>query len=172
VGLQYKIVYKKGIDNKVADALSRRHGSVDGNDDDLLHCFAISSCQPKWLTDTKGSYDKDPSILEMIQKLTIDPSAIPHFTLVDGVLRYKFRVWIGNDEELKMKLLEACHASTLGGHSGILVTYRRMKSVFAWKGMKKSVHAFVSSCMICQQAKPDRAKCPGLLQPLAIPDGA
>jgi hypothetical protein len=92
VGLQYKIVYKKGIDNKVADALSRRHGSVDGNDDDLLHCFTISSCQPKWLTDTKGSYDKDPSILEMIQKLTIDPSAIPHFTLVDGVLRYKFRV--------------------------------------------------------------------------------
>lgn len=34
------------------------------------------------------------------------------------------------------------------------------------------VHSFVSSCSICQQAKPDRAKYPGLLQPLPVPDGA
>jgi hypothetical protein len=46
----------------------------------------------------------------------------------------------------------------MGGHSGILVTLRRLKQVFAWKGMAQSVHDFVSKCFTCQQAKPDRAK--------------
>lgn len=38
--------------------------------------------------------------------------------------------------------------------------------------MSASVHQFVKCCTICQQAKPDRSKYPGLLQPLPVPDGA
>jgi hypothetical protein len=38
--------------------------------------------------------------------------------------------------------------------------------------MKTSVHSFVSSCLICKQAKLDRAKYPGLLQPFPVPHGA
>lgn len=38
--------------------------------------------------------------------------------------------------------------------------------------MKHDVQAFVSSCVVCQQAKPDRTKLPGLLQPLPIPEAA
>jgi len=48
----------------------------------------------------------------------------------------------------------------------------RIKQYFYLSGMKNMVHSFVSSCSICQQAKPDRAKYPGLLQPLPVPDGA
>jgi hypothetical protein len=45
LGLQYRIVYKKGVDNKVADALSRRpSASVDSSDARLL---AVSTCKPK-----------------------------------------------------------------------------------------------------------------------------
>jgi hypothetical protein len=47
-----------------------------------------------------------------------------------------------------------------------------MKKLFAWKGMKKAVHQFVKECITCQQAKPDRAKLPGLLQPLPVPSSA
>jgi putative transposase len=35
--------------------------------------------------------------------------------------------------------------------------------------MKQVVHELVRSCVICQQAKADRAKLHGLLQPLPIP---
>ena len=35
--------------------------------------------------------------------------------------------------------------------------------------MKASVHQFVQECEICQRAKPDRAKYPGLLSPLPVP---
>ena len=38
--------------------------------------------------------------------------------------------------------------------------------------MNKAVHDFVSACQVCQQAKPDRSKLPGLLQPLSVPDRA
>ena len=34
------------------------------------------------------------------------------------------------------------------------------------------MRAFVAECQICQQAKPDRSKLPGLLQPLPVPERA
>jgi hypothetical protein len=59
-----------------------------------------------------------------------------------------------------------------GGHSGIFVTYRRLKQCFEWEVIKIVVHEFVKACIICQQAKPDRVKSPGLLQPLVVPERA
>jgi hypothetical protein len=47
-----------------------------------------------------------------------------------------------------------------------------MKKFFAWTGMKTTVKNFVCSCTICQEAKPDRSRLPGLLQPLPVPDSA
>jgi len=47
-----------------------------------------------------------------------------------------------------------------------------MKQMFAWKHMKQSVREYVSSCVTCQRAKPDRARLPGLLQPLPVPTAA
>lgn len=64
------------------------------------------------------------------------------------------------------------HSTAIGGHSGIPVTYRHLKQHFGWTGMKTVVHDFVSSCQVCQQAKPDRSRLPGLLQPLPLPDRA
>jgi hypothetical protein len=61
------------------------------------------------------------------------------------------------------------HDSALGGHSGVPVTYRRLKQLFHWLSMKSDVHSYVRSYSICHQAKPDRAKYLGLLQPLLVP---
>ena len=44
-----------------------------------------------------------------------------------------------------------------------------MKRLFAWRGMKRDVKQFVSSCSVCAQAKPDRARYPSLLAPLPVP---
>lgn len=38
--------------------------------------------------------------------------------------------------------------------------------------MKIVVKEFVQTCLVCQQAKPDRTKKPGLLQPLSVPDAS
>jgi transposase InsO family protein len=41
--------------------------------------------------------------------------------------------------------------------------------MFIWPGMKKHILEFVRSCLVCQQAKSDRVKYPGLLLPLPVP---
>jgi hypothetical protein len=165
LGLQYKIIYKKGVDNRVADALSRKttHSA---------QCNAISSVAPAWITEVVEGYQQDTATLDIIAKLTIDDQAVPNFTLQQGVLRLHGRIWIGSNPSLQLKLMKACHDSALGGHSGAPVTYRRMKQLFAWKGMKAAVLKFVQTCVTCQQAKPARDKLPGKLQPLPVPSAA
>jgi hypothetical protein len=81
-------------------------------------------------------------------------------------------VWIGLDNNLRLQILAAMHNSALGGHSGFPVTYSRLKKYFHWTGMKSEVKSFVQNCQICQQAKPERVRYPGLLQPLPVPDSA
>ncbi|WVZ95473.1 hypothetical protein U9M48_041234 [Paspalum notatum var. saurae] len=162
LGLQYKVIYKKGVDNRVADALSRHSFSAP-------ECVAISVCEPQWITEITTSYVHDPHCSQLLTKLALNPAADPNFTLVNGVLRYKNRIWIGHVPELHTKVVKAFHSSAVGGHSGIPVTLARLKQLFAWHGMNSTVKLFVQSCQVCQQAKPDRARAPGLLQPLEVP---
>lgn len=164
LGLQYKIVYKQGADNGVADALSRR-SSVD-------QILAMSSSTPLWLAAVVTSYASDPQATELITKLSLKPDSVPNYTLSGGVLRFKNRIWIGNDKALQSQLISAMHSSTLGGHSGIPVTYSKLKQYFFWPAMKSSIQQYIQACGICQQAKPDRARYPGLLQPLPVLDSA
>jgi ribosomal protein L21E len=60
----------------------------------------------------------------------------------------------------------------MGEHSGFPVTYRCIKQLFAWAGMKTQIKSYVMNCAVCQQAKPDRNRYPGLLQPLPVPEHA
>lgn len=143
LGLQYRVVYKQGSDNRVADALSRKSSHV-------AQCSALSTCEPHWLTEVVSGYQLDSYSLQLLSRLAIDPAAMQNFTLHQGLLRYKNRIWIGNNPQLQSKLLKAFHSSPVGGHSGVPVSYSRMKQLFAWRGMKKSVHNFVKECLVCQ----------------------
>jgi hypothetical protein len=61
------------------------------------------------------------------------------------------------------------HTSPLGGKSGFLKTYHRVKKDFFGDGLKTNVQRFVAECLVCQQNKVETIKTPGLLQPLSIP---
>lgn len=115
------------------------------------------------------SYLEDPTAQELLQKLSLHPEGLDHFTLVDGVIRFKGKVWLGHHQEAKQAVLSSLHDSGIGGHSGIHATYKRIKSLFEWPGMKKDVTSFVQTCAVCQQAKAEHCKNPGLLQPLPVP---
>jgi transposase InsO family protein len=64
------------------------------------------------------------------------------------------------------------HSSPLCGHSGVPATLKWIQALFAWPGLRKQFDQFFKSCAVCQQAKPERVKYPGLLQPLATPSSA
>jgi len=84
-GLQFYITYKPGFTNRTADALTCKsfHDST---------CAAISMIQPQWIQEVLAGYAADPATTEMLAKLSIDPNAVPEFTLRDGVLRYGSRI--------------------------------------------------------------------------------
>jgi hypothetical protein len=86
------------------------------------------------------------------------------------VVRYKGKICIGSNSDLRQKLLSSLHASAIGGHYGIKATYQRIKRIFCWPGLKKSVESFVAHCPICQRAKGEHCHYPGLLSPLPIPE--
>jgi hypothetical protein len=73
---------------------------------------------------------------------------------------------------LQTKICQTLHARAMGGHSAFQVTYQKIKHFFAWPKMKHMIKQFVAQCTICQQAKTERVKYPGLLQPLPVPDFA
>jgi hypothetical protein len=171
LGLQYKIVYHKGTDNRVADALSRRPGLEQDEAHLQLNVVAVSTVVPNWLLQVVQGYEQDPNAQQILQKLATRTSTGP-YTLTNGVNRHKGRIWLGANPILQQNVMTAMHNSALGGHSGVPVTYRRLKTTFAWPGMKQQVMEFVQSCLIRQQAKPDKAKYPGLLLPLPIPPHA
>jgi len=94
---------------------------------------------------------------ELLSKLALDPSSVPHYTLQSGLLRYRSRICIGADPRLQQHLIAEFHASLWGGHSGTPVTYMRLKQCFAWKGTKTAIKEFLQSCTVCQQSKYDRS---------------
>jgi hypothetical protein len=122
LGLNYTVEYKQGRTNKVADALSRATHSHQ--------VLAISTIIPKWIEQVLLSYNGNIQCSDMITKLSVDAQAIPHFTLTNGVLRYKQRLYIGDNGDLKQQLLHSFHASALGGHSRERATYQRIKLNF------------------------------------------
>jgi hypothetical protein len=107
LGLQYRVVYKQGVDNRVADALSRRTQT-----DQVL---AVSCATPQWLEEVIHSYAADSNALDLITKLSLHADVVPNYSLSNGVLRFKNRIWIGHSPELHHKLITAMHSTALGG---------------------------------------------------------
>jgi hypothetical protein len=79
---------------------------------------------------------------------------------------------LGNNREAHHAILLSLHDSGVGGHSGILGTYQRIKSLFSWPKMKEDIMKYVRQCSVCQQAKAEHIRIPGLLNPLPIPTEA
>jgi hypothetical protein len=82
--LNYKIVYKKGTENSVADALSRIP-LASNHTSDLYH---LSVNHPVWIQQLVDSYSNHQATAELLSSL-IDSSPQGHFQLDKGVIKFK-----------------------------------------------------------------------------------
>ncbi|KAI3739425.1 hypothetical protein L2E82_29829 [Cichorium intybus] len=146
--------YRK--DNKVADALSRV---------EEVQLLALSSTDPTWWTDLRNFY-RSPEGQQLITKLR---SSDNQFQLRDGLIYINNKLFIPDDSSIRRQLLEEYHSTTLGGHSGILATTRRIAATFHWSKLKENVRSFIRECRVCQETKYPTHKPYGLLQPIPIP---
>jgi hypothetical protein len=146
LGLQYRIVYKKSVDNPVADALSRHiHEGTE-------EVQSLSQCEPIWLESVVHGYTEDSEASDKLAQMVVC-SKIGNYTLHKGLIRHKGRIWLGRNAALQQDILRVLHSSAIGGQSGFHATYNRVKHLFSWPGLKKHVKTYVANCQVCQQAK-------------------
>ena len=109
--------------------------------------------KPDWLQEVLHSYATDPRAQKLLTQLAIHSPDMAGYSLDNGVIRYKNKLWIAQNSALQTKVIAAFHSSAIGSHSGTKATYQRLKTHFAWKGMKMAVEDFVKQCSVGQQAK-------------------
>jgi len=153
-----EILHKKGKDNVVADALSRR--------DEEDKVFAISVAVPDWLNDIRSEYVKNPETCSIINNL----NQYPKYEWKNDILWYKGRIYLNPNSNFKSKVLQEVHDCPAAGHVGFFKTYYNARQSFFWKGMNADIQKYVAECESCQRNKSENVSTPGLLHPLHIPN--
>jgi hypothetical protein len=118
----YKVESKKGKENIAVDALSRIDNSSQAH--------ALTVVTPLWITEVQDNYNEDDKCKELLAKLSIDPQAEIHYTMNNGILRYRGKIVVGDSSELRTSIIKNFHSTALGGHSGEQPTYKRIKLLF------------------------------------------
>lgn len=112
----------------------------------------------------------DEKLANILESLLKDPLAIEGWAVTDGCLLYKGRLVLPCNSNLIPKLLQEFHGNKVGGHLGVLKTYKHLAGELFWSGMKKDVQKFIESRSVYQQNKYLALSPAGLLQPLPIPE--
>jgi hypothetical protein len=99
LGYDFEIVYKKGKQNVVANALS-------GNDE-VVEAFlcSISIIQPNWIIEARDEWKNDEKVWTLIERLQQNSSASDTFTWKNDSLQYKDRLYLCKNSQLKQKVL-------------------------------------------------------------------
>lgn len=141
MGYAFAVEYKKGVENKMADALSRKEDLEQENisDSKFSMLFFISFPNPTWIDILKDIYQQDPELQSLIQAVQSDSATSTGFSMQNGLLLFKGRFYLGSNSPLKHLILHHVHASPMADHSGFLKSLHRAKREFFWKGMKSDI---------------------------------
>ncbi|CAA7043940.1 unnamed protein product [Microthlaspi erraticum] len=150
----YVIKYKKGKDNVVADALSRRYTLLSTLDAKLLGFEQI-----------KDLYASDSDFAEIYKSCS--KFAFGRYYRQDGFLFYENRLCVPNCSLRDLFVREA-HGGGLMGHFGVAKTLQVMRDHFHWPHMIRDVERICSRCATCKQSK-SKVQPHGLYTPLPIP---
>ncbi|XP_075666464.1 uncharacterized protein LOC142636214 [Castanea sativa] len=150
LGYVFVVEYKKGKDNLVANALSRK---ADFDD----------------YTSLEVSEDHK-EVQAILQAFQLGKGVPKGYVVQNGLLLYKGKIFLGSCDALKATILQQVHDSSLGGHSGFLKTLHRVQRDFYWPGLRFDMKKHVRESDVCQRLKYETYYVAGLLQPLPTPD--
>jgi hypothetical protein len=130
-----------------------------------LESSSFSDTYPKW-SDFQTKHDALQEHVGSDKHQTF-----PDDTIRNGILIYfdglKSRVCVPSS--LRGQLLEICHDSPLGGHTGDRKLKHEMMSRFFWPHMSSHIEKYVATCEHCQRNKSYNSSTRGIPQTHAIP---
>jgi hypothetical protein len=159
----FEITYIKGTVNRVADALSRRPRifSVLPLQTNLREKILTLQRDDDWYKEVEGFIGQNTMMVPRFEGFSFDS---------DGLLRFKNRIYVPPNDELRMLILSEAHRAVYMAHPGVTKMRADLKPLFFWKGMKADIVNYVARCLECQQVKAEHRHPAGLLQPHAIPE--
>lgn len=113
--------------------------------------------------------EKDDTLQRIIRGVLEGDKEFEGYTVEKGVLFKDNRLVIPAKSAFIPALLNQFHASVIGGHEGVLKTFKRMAREVYWPGMRSEITEFIKACEICQKNKYSTLSPEGLLMPLPIP---
>ena len=143
----FEFEYIPGPSNAAADALSR--APVE-----CISALEIQQCPSKSLCpkELEEAAERDESYQAEVRRIR-DHSGISSWKL-DGqsLLRdCRHRVRVPKCDVLRYKLILEAHEPPFCGHLGVKRTWERLRSQWAWDGMREDIEEVVRACDICQK---------------------
>lgn len=88
---------------------------------------------------------------QLLKDIIQGKDKVNHYSLQNGLQQYKGQIYLGPTCNLKSKVLRHIHNSPIGGHSGYLKSYHRLKQDFFCEGMSADSKRHIRECEVCQQ---------------------
>ena len=150
------IDYHSGKANVVADALSRKtlqtlrvlNAHLSLTDDGTVVTELITRLS--LLNRVQEAQKKDEKIV-VIESQIGNGKDIAFTVNEDGVLYYKDRVCVPDDNDLRKAILEEAHSGSFAIHPGSTKMYQDLKMSFWWSEMKRDISEFVTKCLVCKE---------------------
>ena len=86
----------------------------------------------------------------------------------DGVLRYKGRLCVLDEDGLRNWILKEAHGSRYSIYLSSTKMYHDLREIYWWEGLKRDIAEFFAECPNFQHVKAEHQKSGGLLQEIQI----
>jgi hypothetical protein len=146
---------KKGKDNVIVDAFSRRYTLLSQLD---CRIFGLELIREQYVND-----DEFKDVLENCK----EGHTWNRYMIHDGFL-FRANCLCISVGSVCLLLLQEAHGSGLMGHFGAKKTEEVLATHFFWPRMRRDVERFMARCATCQKAK-SRLNPYGLYMPLLVP---
>ena len=120
MGFDYEILYRPSRENKAVEALSRIQSELN----------AVSCPQHSWLEELHKEAHHHPELLKIKNTIAQAPTTTSKFIERNGLLWYHDCLVIPTSSQYKTYLVRDFQDTPIGGHSGVLRTYKRVAANF------------------------------------------
>jgi transposase InsO family protein len=154
---KFRVKHMRGVDNVVADALSRVFEGACAEAPEMA-CATLLESLPLVYSSLEEHQKEDSLCKDLREKIQNGQGGVDNFQVHNGLVCYRpkragRRRWVVL-ASLKQLLFKYFHDAVLSGHLGARKTLQRIATNFWWPRMRAEIFAYVRKCELCQRAKP------------------